>query len=152
MKSVKIIGLVIALAAFISAPASAAELGGECSVQQFSGDYTPTQALSALNGELGAGGNLNTASDADVMAAFGKAIGANKSITVALASVIAAGRPDLVDQLNGQISALCPTAAATLMQAIEEAANNPTPDQLAAIANDSGAAPAAGGAGGDGSP
>jgi hypothetical protein len=152
MHSNKIIGLAIALFTVLAVPAQAATTASECSVASMNGNFTPAQALSALNAQMGGAGGLNTASDADVLAAFGKAVAADKSITVALASVIAAGRPDLVEQLNAQVAQLCSGSSQALLEMIEQAANEPTPDQLAAIANEIGAAPAAGFVGADGSP
>ncbi len=126
-----------------------------CTVEGLSGAYTPAQALTALGAQMDDGATLVSASNETIISAFETITTADPSMTLALAQIIAAARPDLLTELNARVTAMCPTAANQIIDQIEQAANEPTVDQLSAIAADGAAAPAAGGnddGGSDGSP
>lgn len=115
---------------------------------------SPSVAAQALQGSLPTGVTMGSATEAQVVAAYKDASSKNEGYAGALASIVAVGRPDLVEALSSAVKEVCPSNAEVIMEQINESASNPTADQLAAIAASEGVAPAAGGeadAGPDGS-
>ena len=106
------------------------------------------QSLSALRKYLAQG--LAIASKNDILSAYQIAVAANDSELANIAALIAIARPDLVDNIK-EISRTLPTAdEKDVLAKIQAAITEPTGDQLAALATDSGTAPAAGPEAGDG--
>lgn len=144
--SQKFIALAVALVAF-TAPAMA---DVSCSGDELSGAVSSSAATSALTSALN-GTTINGATEAQLMGAYAAAVKSDPTLASELAGIIALGRPDVIEGLNKSVGEVCPMAVKELQKKIEETAMNPTADQLAALANAEGTAPAAGEAG-EGSP
>ena len=130
----------VALMSVNAAPAFANDVCQLSSSQKIS----PAQASSALQAALPSGATLGTSSSEQLIEAFKAASKDNAGYAAELASLIAVARPDTLASLKSAVTEVCPTTAKSIIEAVEESAANPTPDQLAALATSEGVAPAAG--------
>lgn len=145
--SQKFVALAVALVAF-TAPALA---DVSCTGEQLTGEVSATAVTSALSSALGSGTTINGATEEQLISAYASVVKADPTMASELAGIIALGRPDAIEGLTQSVAEVCPLAVEALKQKIDTTAMNPTADQLAALANAEGTAPAAGDAG-EGSP
>lgn len=131
MKSIRVLAMaaVLALAPFTQASASFT---------------TPAEAATALKQSLPSGSSLSLAAPEDVLAAFSTAALKHPEMLDQMAIVVSVARPELIDDLRPIVAGFSPSGVDAIMDKVDEASSNPSADQLAAIAEVEGAAPAAG--------
>lgn len=104
----------------------------------------PLEAAQAVQAQLGAGKTLTNGEAADIIAAFESAAAAHPDMLSEMAALVAAARPDLGAQLKASIIKLNPDNADSIIEQMEQAANDPTADQLSALAAIEGREPSSG--------
>lgn len=124
-----------------SAVPALAETPLACNPQR---EIAPTLVLDQLARFLGNDVSISSADEEILINGFVAASREDPSLATDIASIIVAGRPELVEPLRGQVERLCPDQASAIMQEVEESATSPSPEDLAALVNEEGAAPAAG--------
>lgn len=100
---------------------------------------TPAEAAQVIQAQLGASQTLSNGESDNIIAAFEAAATAHPEMAAELAQLVAAARPDLGLQLKASIIKIAPDKADSIIELMEQAANNPTVDQLAALAEIEGA-------------
>jgi hypothetical protein len=138
--SSKVLAVVLVTGLFSS---SAQADSVSCSGEALATGVTASAASSALGAALG-GVSLANATAAQLSAAYAAAVTSNAGMASDIASLMALGRPDQIASIEDAVKGSCPQAAPAILKKIAETASNPTADQLAALANQEGAAPAAG--------
>jgi len=133
--------LLLVLLAGFSAPALAE--GVNCLGEKMAADVSAPTATSALTAALG-GTTINAASPDQLLTAYTSLVKADPTLASELAGIVALARPDVIESLSKTVAEVCPLAAESLKLKIDETAMNPSADQLAALANAEGTAPAAG--------
>ena len=132
MRSFKFVMLAVLAAGIVAMPAMAGDA------------VSSQQAVKMLQQAMGPAKSLSSGDKADIMAAFTHATGQNPDLLQELATLIAVARPDLVTDLKSTIQLIRPELAQQIIDQMEQASINPSVDQLAALANLEGAAPASG--------
>lgn len=132
--------LVLMLLLVGATPARAGS-GGFCSDIS---STTPADAAVALRGSLPSGTSLGGAAQSILISAFETAAEKNPGYIVEVGSLIAIGRPDTIDALRQSVHRICVANAELIWNKILLALQNPTAEQLAAIASADGVSPAAG--------
>jgi hypothetical protein len=112
-------------------------------------ELPPAVALQKLDAVLPDDVTISSADEAVLLQGFEAAIAGEPAAAGSVASIIAAGRPELVDQLRTPIEKICPDLASAIMEDVEDSANSPSPEELSALVNEEGSAPAAGDDGGE---
>lgn len=129
----------------LATPAMAAGEGGSAVCSNTAQVETaPGTAASMFQSSLPSGTTLGAGSEEDILAAFKDSMDKNPAAIGDIAALIAVARPDLLDGLTNAVRESCSANANAIIAKIQEAAANPTADQLAAIATTDGIAPAAG--------
>lgn len=139
MRSLRVVMLAAGLVAASFVPAMAAPE----SVQTES-VVSASEAAAALKANMPQGVTLGGATSEQLIAAFEKTAKQNPSLAAELAALVAAARPDMVEGLRQSINSNFPETAQAIIEKMDQAASNPSADQLAAIAQSEGSAPAAG--------
>ncbi len=147
MRRIRFAALALGLALVLGSPASVLaqeDTGGTDDVCTENTTVTPAEAAQALQADLPTGVTLATGSEADILDAFKSASRSHHGYAAEIASLIAIGRPDLIESLRDAVGTLCAANAEIVLRKIAQARGNPTADQLAAIATTDGTSPAAG--------
>ena len=131
MNSIRVLAMIAVLALAPLAPA-------------FASFTTPSEAATALKQSLPSGSSLSMASPETVLAALSTAAAKNPEMLDQLAILVSVARPDLSEDLRQIVAEFSPSGVDAIMDKVDEASSNPAADQLAAIAEIEGAAPAAG--------
>lgn len=147
MRRSRFVTLALGLTLVLGAPVpgwSQEETAGSDDICSENATVSPGDAARALQASLPSGVTLGTGSEADIIDAFKAASRNNHGYAGELASLIAIGRPDLIEPLREAVGSLCSANAEAILRRIAVALGNPTADQLAAIATTDGTSPAAG--------